>query len=255
MILKIIILAIIQGITEFLPVSSSGHLVFLQHFFGIKQNQLVIDVVLHFGTLFSILLFFKKDLVKIANISYFKNKENVLKLIYVIIAIIPAGIVGVLLNDLIEAKLFFIHFVGIMWIINGINLFILSKYDKKQKKNLNLVSSLIVGLSQIFAILPGISRSGTTIATGVYSGMSRKLSAKFSFFIAIPIIFGASVLKIKDVIENPANFDILALLIGFVISFIVGYLSLKLLFSVLYNKKIKYFAYYSLLIGIISLFL
>ncbi|MBP7461390.1 MAG: undecaprenyl-diphosphate phosphatase [Candidatus Delongbacteria bacterium] len=269
-ILKVILLALIQGITEFLPISSSGHLVLAQHYLGLQTDQVTLDVILHAGTLVSILIFFRNDILALCR-GFRPNSSRPAPMPisadrpdeaiqpgqarrywgYILIAILPAGFIGALLDDWIEAHLFTLLIVSPAWIINGINLWFMDTYLKKEKP-LSPRISLLIGLCQCIAILPGISRSGTTIAAGVYAGLNREASARFSFLIAIPVIGGAAFLKLHQLFTTPSVYDYLTLLIGFTVSALSGYAALKLLFLLLSRRRFRVFAVYCLLLGLIT---
>jgi len=252
MLIKIIILALVQGITEFLPISSSGHLVFLQEIMGIKEDQLILDVVLHGGTLISIIFYFYKDLLKLfKGVTIKPNNESRKKVIYIIIGIIPAGIAGIFFDEWIEEHFFSIVVVQIAWLMNGANLILLDRI-RDGNKPITPLKSLLIGIFQVFSLLPGISRSGTTISTGVYEGISRKEAASFSFLMAIPIMGGAVLLKVGDMMSGNFNISPGLLILGFFISFISGFFSLKCLFRFLQIRKMKIMGVYCIGMSLIS---
>ena len=243
--LQALILGIVQGLTEFLPVSSSGHLVIIQSIFkNFKQIGISFDVFLHFGTLFSVLIYFRNEIIEILKL------KNIKWIFLIIIATIPAGIVGVLFNDFIENLFNNPVLVAYALIFTGIILFCSDKFgmEEKDDKNITFVDAAIIGISQAFAIIPGISRSGSTVATGIFCGLKRDVAIKFSFIMSIPAILGAVVLSLKDFSSiNPSLYGIY--ITGFFSSLIVGLLSLKLLTILTKLKSLKFFSIYCWLVA------
>ncbi len=246
-IFQAVILGIIQGITEFLPVSSSGHLVIIQSLFkNFSQPGIAFDIFLHFGTLISVLIYFRKEILDIIKL---KQKNWI---ILIIIATIPAGIVGVFFKDKIESLFNNVTLVGFALILTGIFLFI-SDFIKKSEKNDNqitILDSIIIGIAQAFAITPGISRSGSTICAGLFCGLKRETAVKFSFIMSIPAILGAVILSLKD-FSGIKSTEYLPYFCGFIASVIAGLISLKLLTVMTKLKNLKYFSFYCWLVGII----
>ena len=236
-----LVLGILQGFTEFLPVSSSGHLVLVQSLIpGFSQPGILFDVFLHFGTLFAVLFFFRK---KIFELSW----KYVL---YIVIATIPAVLIGFFLKDSIEILFSSVEIVGIALIITGLLNFLTHKH-KEEIKELDSKKSVFVGFIQGFAIIPGISRSGSTIFAGIKSGLSSKDAAEFSFLISVPAIVGANVLEIYSSWGESINY--VPYLIGFISAFISGIFAIKLVLKFLEEKKFKIFAFYCLILGLITL--
>ena len=252
--IKITLLAIIQGITEFLPVSSSGHIVLFEHLFGSMDSDIVLEVVLHFGTLISILYFFRKDIVELIK-GAIKSDENSRSYIFkVILATIPA-VIFVLLSKLLNFEiesLFTLNTLIYTYFINSIILFATKQYRGDSDK-ISYSLAIAMGISQVFALLPGISRAGITICTALILGYSQKPAAKFSFFMAIPAMLGALIFKIEDIL-NQSSLEIHSLVIGFFLSMLTGLFVLKLLFKILEKQKLWLFAFYSMLIWIIVIF-
>ena len=237
------VLGILQGFTEFLPVSSSGHLVLAQSLIpGFSQPGVLFDVCLHFGTLFAVLYFFRKRLFKLS----FKY------ILYIVIATIPAVIVGFLLKDSISILFSSVEVVGVALIVTGLLNFLTYKH-KEEKKELDPKKSIFVGLMQAFAIIPGVSRSASTIFAGIKSGLSSKDAAEFSFLISVPAIIGANVLEIYSNWGEKINYT--SYIIGFIAAFVSGVFAIKLVLKFLEEKKFKIFAFYCLALGIITLLL
>ena len=254
-----IILGVIQGLTEFLPVSSSGHLEITRELLNTNQlpsDNLLMTSVLHFATALSTILVFRKDIYDLIKGLFDKeNKSSKSYIIKILIAIVPAGLVGFLLSDEIEF-LFSgnMILVGIMLIITGTLLF-LTKILKTKNFKISSVHALIIGLSQAFAVIPGISRSGATICTSLFLGNNKSEAAKFSFLIVIPVIFGAI---LKDVLSGDIFYNeikISILIIGFISSFLTGVLACKLMLKIVANNNLIYFSFYCFVLGIISIFI
>ena len=254
-----IILGVIQGLTEFLPVSSSGHLEITRELLDTNQlpsDNLLMTSVLHFATALSTILVFRKDIYDLIKGLFDKeNKTSKSYVIKILIAIVPAGLVGFLLSDEIEF-LFSgnMILVGIMLIITGTLLF-LTKILKTKNFKISSVHALIIGLSQAFAVIPGISRSGATICTSLFLGNNKSEAAKFSFLIVIPVIFGAILKDVLsgDIFDNEIKISIL--IIGFISSFLTGVLACKLMLKIVANNNLIYFSFYCFVLGIISIFI
>ena len=264
--IDIIILGIIQGIAEFLPISSSAHLIIFRDIFGIGANigsniELTFDLALHFGTLLAIIIFFFNDLFKILVEGLTKGvKTKDGKLFwYLILATIPAGLVGVLFEDVVDS--FFrkqLWLIAIALIGMGIIIYIV---DKKSKISINIkemkwYQALIVGCAQVFALIPGFSRSGTTITASRFLGLDREDSAKFSFYLSVPVVAGASLLSlIKDDTLNIILDNLMIFGTGILISFITGLLCISFLLKYIKKNDFKIFMIYRIILGILVLFI
>lgn len=237
--LRCIVMGIFQGITEFLPISSSGHLVVLKNLLNYEETGITLEVFLHFGTLLSILFFFNKRIL-----NYLKPKN----LFFIIIGTIPAGVFGILFKDSIEKAFSSILFVVPSFILTGIYLFISEKKYKERMKELNIWIALSIGIAQGFALLPGISRSGWTTSTGLLSGLSKTLAFEFSFILSIPALLGAFILEVKDI-----NYigNLFPLIIGTIFSFFSGLLALFIFSKIILLKKLRYFSYYLWIISVL----
>ncbi len=255
--LSAIILGIIQGLTEFLPVSSSGHLELAKAFLGneaIPKESMLMTVVLHFATALSTVVIFRKDLFQIfKGLFAFKWNEELQFSIKIIISMIPAAIVGVLFDDIIES--FFngqILLVGTMLILTG-GLLFLADRAKNTNKDVSYIGALIIGISQAIAILPGISRSGATISTSVLMGIDREKAARFSFLMVVPLIFGKIA---KDVLSDDfslTNVNTAALSIGFIAAFVTGLFACTWMISLVKKSKLAYFSFYCFIAGITAI--
>ena len=256
--LTALILGIIQGVTEWLPISSSGHLVIFQHILGVENNPVLFDAVVHLGTLFAVLLATREFVWRVFRASLFALKGNPIKNIKkdgdartgygAVLATIPIVIVGLLLQDYIESSFSSLWVVAITLPVTGLILFSV-KGKMGEKKDPTLMSALMIGIAQIFALLPGISRSGTTIVAGIHSGLERDSAARFSFLMAILAIAGAGTLEIYKALHGAIDVDILSLAVGFLSSLIVGYISVKALLKIIVTEKFHYFAYYCWAVG------
>jgi len=256
-IFKIIILGVIQGITEFLPVSSSGHLAVASKLFGINDNALLIAVVLHAGSLFSIIAVYYNEILKI-----FKEQRNMIPLI--VTAIIPIGIVGFLfeflhLGDNLFGNMFVVSgglFLTSMLLFFGMKSSTSEIESGKDFESISYKDALIIGMLQCIAILPGVSRSGTTISTALRLKINRESAASFSFIIALPVIGAAAFLKMFEYIHSSSSVShipALTLVSGFVTSAIVGVISLKFLIYTVKKGKLNLFAYYCLCLSMVIL--
>ncbi len=261
----IIILGIIQGIAEFLPISSSAHLIIFRDILSLGKDvissdlELSFDIALHFGTALAILVYFFKDFLNMCIKGFTKglNDEEGKIMWYIIIATIPAAIVGLLFEDIIENFIRTKYWlIAISLIFMGIIIYIVDKKmpDFKQIKNLTVKDAIIIGCSQVFALIPGFSRSGTTIVAGRFLGLKREASAKFSFYLSAPIVIGAVILQLvkMDFLAITDNINIF--LCGIIISFIVGILCIKFLLQFLKRYDFKVFMWYRILLGIFVLF-
>jgi len=255
-IIQAIIYGIIQGITEFLPVSSTAHLVLIPWILGWNDMGVVFDVALHLGTAAAVILFFLKDWVALISAGFSNPKSKDGKLFWLIVlATIPGGIAGVLLDK------YMTNFrnpalIGIMLIIMGLVLYFADRLGRRDVdlKNIGLSQSIIVGISQILAVIPGVSRSGITMSTGRFLGITREGIARFTFLLSAPIILADGLFHLKDMKDVPV--DVIPFVIAIITSAIVGMLSIKFLLNYLKKKGFGIFAVYRLVLGcaVIALF-
>lgn len=255
--IEALVLGIIQGLTEFLPVSSSGHLELVKFIFGNEtapESSMLMTVVLHGATALSTIVIFRKDIADIfKGLFQFEWNDEMKFSLKIVLSMIPAALVGVLLES--ELEMLFdkqITLVGAMLIVTSILLYFADK-AKTTNKSVGFGSALIIGISQAIAILPGISRSGATISTSVLLGIDREKSARFSFLMVVPLIFGKIA---KDVSsgEISANIDnVTPLIIGFFAAFFIGLLACTWMIKIVKQSKLSYFAIYCLVIGIIAI--
>lgn len=257
-IIKSILLGIVQGLTEFLPISSSGHIEIFKVILGFEtglNNNILFTLILHLATSFSVIVVYWKDIKKIfKSIFGIKKDENTYFFSLILISILPAGIGGFFFEDTI-LNLFDgnIILVGSMLLFTSIILFI-SDFKIKTTNNLDYAKSFFVGVSQALAIIPGISRSGLTICSSVLVGVNRELAAKFSFLMVLPLIFG-SFLKILIFDEIIFNQEIISSYVfGFLSAFISGIIACKWMIVLVKKSKMKYFSIYCLALGSICIF-
>jgi undecaprenyl-diphosphatase len=272
------ILGIVQGLTEFLPISSSGHLVISQQLLGLTESELYFDVSVHIGTLVAVVIFFRQDLGCIASslVKYIaavlnrepslthKGKDPHLKLaLLIVIGTLPTAIVGLFLRQWSDQIFASVLIAGSMLVITGILLFITgfllwgTRRVQKQAKDVDMFrkkDALAIGLVQGLAIIPGISRSGSTIAVGLFLGLERETAARFSFLLSIPAILGAGLLIFMDIPEG-THFPFASAFIGGLTSCVVGYVSLRFLVTIVKKGNLYVFAPYCWIAGLLSLFL
>lgn len=265
-IFEALVLGVLQGITEFLPISSSGHLVLGESLLGLEVEVLKsFDVVVHLGTFAAIIIYFWKDVVglfkglfsyvglakKSPGITEYRNLIG-----YILIGTVPALLVGVFLEDTIDFLFRSTFYVG-LWMIVVAEVFILAEWASKKFKNaedMNWKKAIVVGIAQSVALIPGVSRSGSTIAAGLFQGVSREKAARFSFLLALPVIFGAGLLTILKELRSGAGLDVefLPLVIGFTASAVAGFASVYFLMKFLKKHSLNVFAYYLFAVGLIS---
>lgn len=266
-IIQAIIIGLVQGLTEFLPVSSSAHLIFAQQALGVADVGLAFDVLLHVGTLVAVIVYFFNDIVNmikgfLLSLVDLKNgnfmgelkKDPYKKLAWLtILATIPIGIVGVLFNDIVESMFMGLTVPAFLLLITGCLLYVSQRMNtgKIDVRNITLKEALIMGCGQALAILPGLSRSGTTIAAGLFAGLDKEFAAKFSFILSIPAILGAAVFQLKDL--SGGSVEIGACIAGFIVAAISGYLAISFLLKIVREKSLDIFAYYCWIVGIIVL--
>lgn len=262
-IIKYIFLGLVQGITEPIPVSSSGHLVIVRELFGIEANGLSFEIFLNTASLIAIIFVYRNDIITIAkNLCRFlfqsaRDEEAVTDAkytMYLIIATIPVGALGFLLNDIISDNIS-VGFVGIMLLVTGLALwFIKNKRGEKRDGELSVKDSLIVGLTQCIALIPGMSRSGATLVGSIGVGLNQKSALRFVFLLYIPVSLGTALLGFTDIFSDP---DIDTLLLPYTLSFIVTviatYFGVKWLQGVMEKGNLGMFSYYCLALGALSL--
>lgn len=265
--LQSFILGIVQGLTEFLPISSSGHLVFLQNFFGIRGPELLFDTALHFGTLIALILVFKKDIAELissfltlsspANLKkikiLYRQDHTTRLLILILIGTIPTVVIGLLFKDIFEKLFSSITIVGFMLLLTG-GLLWITKYFKNNSKHIlqaTIYHALIIGFIQGLAITPGISRSGSTIAVALFLGIERETSGRYSFLLSMPAILGATILNFAS--ATVAAGELYNIMIGMAAAIVTGYVSLKFLLKLIKKGRFYFFSPYCVIVGATAL--
>lgn len=278
-----IILGLVQGLAEFLPISSSGHLAILEELFGIEEAGMVFDVMLHLGTLIAIFFAFWRDIRKMitegfkiiadcfTNTYIFfkklikKDRETeYLRIIrtgyrkfvmLIIVSTIPTAVIGVLMKNIVDNASKSMLVVGICLLVTSVLLKVadMTSDGRKKVRQASYGNAIIIGLVQGIATLPGLSRSGTTLTAGLLCGFDRKFAVKYSFIMSIPAVLGAVVLELKDFAAlDITQGEMINYLVGTIIAAIVGYICIKTMLVIIRGKKFKYFSYYCMLIGAFS---
>ena len=250
--IQALILAIIQGMTEFLPVSSSAHLILVPKIIGWNDQGLLFDIALHFGTLLAVLIYFRDDLAQMIEDLLRNRSHNIMQsdVMILIIATIPIVIVGGLFNDWIENNLRSSNVIATTSIIFGLILLASDKFSSS-KNNLTLRIGLLIGLAQVLALIPGVSRSGITITMGLFMGLGRVKSAKFSFLLAIPVILGASVLQIYESYSIAfSSINYVLLLTGLSVSFLFAYFTIHWFLAFVTKVGMFPFVIYRIALGL-----
>ncbi len=247
LLLKILLLSFIQGVSEFFPISSSGHLVIFQELLGFRNIALVYDIFFHIGTLFSVLIFFSKDLVLL--VTGIRKKENLHYISLLITASVPTALIGLFFKDQLEGMFSKPGIVGYFLLITALIIFI-SRFVRIKKPN-DYLAAFIIGVFQGMAIIPGLSRSGLTISVGLILSMGFLFSFRFSFLLSIPAILGALVLEFGKIPFSDGR--LFYLLSGTLLSAIFGFAALYILKKIILKEKFYYFSYYCLLAGIIAI--
>lgn len=283
-ILQAIFLGIIQGLTEFLPVSSSGHLAITQNIFEIDTGgSMLFDIMLHVGTLAAVFVAYRKDIVRMireaicicidigANtkiwISNRKNDEalrykriihnNYRKfVVLILVSTIPTGVIGYAAKNLVEAASATLIVPGVCLLLTGVLLVVadITEDGKKIPRDVSYTNGFFIGIAQGISTLPGLSRSGTTITACLVSGFDKRFAVKYSFLMAVPAVLGASVLEIKDAVAEEITGNlVLCCVIGAVVAGLVGYVCIKVMLSIVRKKKFKGFAIYCLVLGVAAI--
>lgn len=269
--IKSILLGIIQGLTEFLPVSSSGHLVLGEYLLGIDDSGTAFEVLVHFGTLVSVVIYFRRDIWELIHKSvihfpYFLRygfmgtgkSVDTTRLAhpyyawFIILASVPAAVVALIFKDDLEAMFDDPHVALTCLAITGTGL-LLSQLATERGTKLNTWNAILIGIAQAFAILPGISRSGSTIVTGMFLGLDREKVAKFSFLMSVPVIFGATILKVGELMDAQLTSDqMLNYGLATISATISGYIAIVWVMDFIRKGRFRHFGYYCLLISLIG---
>jgi undecaprenyl-diphosphatase len=263
-----IILGMVQGLTEFLPISSSGHLVLFQNLLGLKEPEVFFDICLHVGTLLAICIFFFQDLRDISADIFtiprrlrrgesFREQwrtRPVLRLaFFVLIGTIPTVIIGVAISTISEICFSSIRCVGLMLVTTGIILALTKRFQKggRDLSRFNVWDALLIGMTQGLAVLPGISRSGATISMGLFAGLDREIAGRYSFILSIPAILGALLMKWEFPLQGSVPASVL--LVGTLVATLIGYASLKILMWILKKGEFFFFAPYCWVVGAVAI--
>ncbi len=276
--LEAVFFGIIQGLAEFLPISSSGHLAFFHNIFGTEENRMSFDLLLHLGTLLAVCVVYYKDIWQLICAFFslvgkvFREKfalgrikldKNEKFLVMIVIALVPL-VIGALIEDLVEFVGMYTVAIGVLWLINGTLLWFSDRVAAKRRadspceaeKKRTPLNALKVGLCQLLAIFPGISRSGMTITGGLLCGFDREFAVKFSFILSVPAILGANILSLGDLAGG--SFDsalVLPYICGMAAAMLSGLLAIKLLNYISKRKDFRVFSVYSLAIGVLAIVL
>lgn len=261
--LKYIFLGILQGISEILPISSSGHLALAQNILQVNQeNEGLFAIFLHFASLLALLIFFRKTIWQMIKGTFcylFKKdknaKEDFMLVIYLIIASIPVGIVGVLFEEKVEAIFSNLLFIGIAFLLTAFILYLVSFLKEDGEEKITLKSACIVGLAQLIGIFPGISRSGITMSGGKVAKLSNEKAKHFAFLLFIPVALGSFIFSLGDIasLTSAGSWNLVLYLIAMIVTFIFTYLALLFIFKKFNVKHYKYFAIYMVIIGIFTI--
>ncbi|KAF0195420.1 MAG: undecaprenyl-diphosphatase [Bacillota bacterium] len=261
----VILLAIIQGLTEFFPVSSSGHLVLGQYFLGVQSPGVALEVALHLGTVISIIVVYYSDILGLVQgfFSFFldpkglqSKKHMVYRKLIVLLVLgsVPTALIGILFIDTFERLFASPQIIGYTLIITGIILTISSRMQgRKPLDKITGIDAVIVGVGQGLAITPGISRSGLTISTALLRGLDRDAATRFSFLLSLPAILGAAILKMPTLMDGTIGYPLWWVLVGVAVSALTGIFAIRGLMSVLRQGKLQYFAYYTWVLGLITI--
>lgn len=262
-ILKYIFLGFLQGVSEILPISSSGHLMVAQHLFKVNTNSIAtFTILLHFASLLALLIFFRKIIMRmiIGSFRYLfcKDKERIddfMLTIYVIIASIPVGLVGILFEEQVESLFSNLLFVGLSFAFTGIVLLLISFLKEGHTERVTLKTALITGFAQLIGIFPGVSRSGMTLSGAKLSTLKQEKAKEFAFLLFVPVAFGSFIFSLDDaasLFSSQSNILILSV-ISMIVAFIFTYLSLKFIFNKFQNKHYRYFSFYMFAISLFTI--
>ncbi|MFD2923174.1 undecaprenyl-diphosphate phosphatase [Halobacillus naozhouensis] len=257
LLLTYLFLGLFQGFTEPIPISSSGHLVILQELIDMKNEGLDFLILVNFGSLIAVLIIYRNDIMRLIQngIGYILSRDSKLKddfyfIIYLIIGTIPAGVLGILFGDFIEAELNEVWIVGVTLLITGLALWIIRDLrGNKNEGSITWKDALLVGLAQGVALIPGISRSGATIVAAMLLGMKQETALRFSFLLYIPVSLGTMILSIDTLIERSLSQVWALYTIAFIASIIASYGALKWFMNIMAQGKLKYFSFYCFIVG------
>lgn len=244
-ILESILLGLVQGLTEFLPVSSSGHLVIAQELLGMNEPGVTLEVMLHFGTLLSVFWVFGRDFIDLLRFPRDATQRRFLLLL--VAGVIPTAIIGIFLGKYMEAIFGSTLVVGAMLLVTGglLKLLTMLPVGDKDTGKMKFKDALMIGLLQGFAVIPGISRSGATITAAIWRGLDRAVAVRYSFMLAAPVIFGATLLEVREMLTVGIERAMLMnYVVGGLVAFLAGIVAIKTFIKLLKQQKFQYFAYY-----------
>jgi undecaprenyl-diphosphatase len=257
-VLKSVLLGVLQGITEFLPISSSGHLAIARSLLRVEYPGVSLEIFVHAATLLAILYVFRKRTISIASSLLNPDREdrshNLRFVSLVLVAAVPSIIFGFLWQSEVKAMFTNLNAVGVALLLTGSYIFV-TRFAHTRKKELGFLDALIIGVSQATALIPGISRSGITISTALLLGIHREKSAEFCFLLAAPVILAATALEMRNILSGAHEVDLLLYIPAFLSAFGAGFLSIKLVLKTLERKRFRDFAYYCWAVGAIVVFL
>ena len=263
-IVKVVLLSLVEGLTEFIPVSSTGHMIIVEQFLKLSENKQFVnafEIIIQLGAILSVVVYYRNKIWPFSSkISSRKRKEITLMWIKIIIAVLPAVVLGLLFDDVIDEHLFNPMTVSVMLVVYGILLIWLESGKKRKEKfktiaELPVITALEIGIFQCLAMIPGTSRSAATIIGGVLLGLNRVLATEFSFFLAIPTMLGATLLKIIKIGSGLGGYEWFLIALGFILSFIFAYGVIKIFMNYIKKHDFKIFGYYRIIVGIIILIL
>ena len=261
-ILQAAVLGIVQGLTEFLPVSSSGHLVLARQLLNVNNPEmLAFDVYVHFGTLISVCIIFRRDIGQIVMAFWDALRTQAWKAAYerneyfrlgaaIVVASVPAAIIGFMYHDQIAETFHDPKLVSVNLVITGLFLFLTRFAKAAEGKRVGVLSGFIIGLAQSVAIFPGISRSGSTISTALFLRLPPSLAARFSFLLSVPVIAGAALLESKTMVRQGMATGFGPLIVGLLVAALTGYFAIKLLLRIIERGRFSWFAFYCFIVGI-----
>ena len=263
-IVKVVLLSLVEGLTEFIPVSSTGHMIIVEQFLKLSENKQFVnafEIIIQLGAILSVVVYYWNKIWPFSSkLLLQKRKEIILMWIKIIIAVLPAVVLGLLFDDVIDEHLFNPMIVSVMLVVYGILLIWLESGKKRKEKfktiaELPIITAVEIGVFQCLAMIPGTSRSAATIIGGVLLGLNRVLATEFSFFLAIPTMLGATLLKIIKIGSGLGNYEWFLIALGFVLSFIFAYGVIKVFMNYIKKHDFKIFGYYRIIVGIIILIL
>jgi len=252
-----LVMGFLQGITEFLPISSSGHLLIVEKFFAWPDLGLLFDAFLHLGTLGAVILYFRKDIIRLTRGLFRLDRESLHTVVLIVIGIIPAALVGYFGKDMFAHGLRLVNLVIFNLIFWGVILYVVDRYTDTVKNKIRNVSelhygqALIIGLAQVLALLPGTSRSGITIIAGLIQKTDRTTAARYSFLMSMPLIAAAGMSSLYDLTTQPETIKYSILVAGLLSSFISGWLAITFLMKLLGTSNLRWLAVYRVVLGLI----